>query len=109
MPKKIEFRKWIIILIVITVLIIISLLIPKWSKLNCYNSKGSVCYGSSEETKYKSFWACKNSKPLNNNSGGILEWLMKYSRCGLGCKTEDNIAKEIVGAKIKCLIIFDNN
>ena len=103
MSKRIEFRKWIKILIVITVLIVISLFIPKWSKLLCHNSERSTCYGSSQETKYKTFWACKNAKPSNKNSDGIIEWMMTYSRCGLGCKTEG------YNGEIKCLIIFDTN
>jgi len=104
MSKRTEFRKWIRILIVIVALIVLSLLIPnKWSKLLCSNSKGSICYGSSQETKYKTFWACKNAKPSNNNSDGIIEWMVTYSRCGLGCKTEG------YSGEIKCLIIFDAN
>lgn len=100
MSKRIGSRKCIILIVVIT-LILFSLLIPKWSKLVCSNSKGSVCYGSSQETKYKTFWECKNTKPTNNSSDGIIEWMMAYSRCGLGCRTEGN------SEEIKCLIIFD--
>ena len=88
MSKRIGPRKWIILLIVVIALILFCLLIPKWSKLVCSSPKGSVCYGSSQETKYKTFWACKNAKPSNNNSDGIMEWMMTYSRCGLGCRTE---------------------